>query len=59
MIAKLMSRKKSYERIMRMEDSLQARHQPILNSELSQKKSSEVLIMGSRGTGVSGMSRAL
>ena len=52
MIAKLMSRKKSYERIMRLEDGPSAgRH-----SEL--KNSNEVLLSGQRNSGVSALSRA-
>jgi len=51
MIAKLMSRKKSYERIMRLEDNLQGRQQTILHPELSSKKTSEVLMTANRQSG--------
>lgn len=48
MIAKLMSRKKSYERMMNVEES-QNRSPKKLNSELSKLKISEVNLPGQRG----------
>ena len=49
MIAKLMSRKKSYERMMKVDDGLQSRTPNILHPELTQKKSAEVLLTANRG----------
>ena len=57
MIAKLMSRKKSYERIMKLEDPLQGRSPSVLHPDLSSKKNTEVLLTANRG-GVSSLSRA-
>ena len=59
MIAKLMSRKKSYERIMKMDDGVigNGRSANILHPELSQKKNSEVLLTANRGGAVSHLSR--
>lgn len=56
MIAKLMSRKKSYEKMMRVEDQGPSRHND-LHPELSHKKSSDVLMTANRG-GVTALSRA-
>jgi len=55
MIAKLMSRKKSYERMMNVEES-QNRSPKKQNPELSKLKNSEVLLTGQRGGSM--MSRA-
>ena len=49
MIAKLMSRKKSYERMMKLEDGLNGRSPNILHPELNKQKNSEVLLTGNRG----------
>lgn len=57
MIAKLMSRKKSYERMMKVDDGLQSRTPNMLHPELTQKKNQEVLLTAAnRGQG--GLSRA-
>jgi len=54
MIAKLMSRKKSYERIMKIDESGNGgRHSNLLHPELSSKKNQEVLLTANRGNGVS------
>ena len=53
MIAKLMSRKKSYERIMKIEESGGGRHSSLLHPELSSKKNQDVLMTANRGGGVS------
>ena len=49
MIAKLMSRKKSYERMMKLEDGLNGRSPNTLHHELNKQKNSEVLLTGNRG----------
>ena len=57
MIAKLMSRKKSYERMMKVDDGMQSRTPNMLHPELTQKKNQEVLLTANRGQG-GGLSRA-
>jgi len=57
MIAKLMTRKKSYERMMKVDDGLQSRTPNILHPELTQKKNAEVLLTANRGH-QGGISRA-
>ena len=57
MIAKLMSRKKSYDRIMRLDDGAQGRQHQV-HQDLSHKKNTEVLATASRGGAISSMSRA-
>jgi len=49
MIAKLMSRKKSYERMVKIDDGLQSHIPNMLHPQLAQKKNSEVLLAGNRG----------
>ena len=48
MIAKLMSRKKSYERIMKLEDGVNSRSPSSLHPELTSKKTSDILLSGNR-----------
>lgn len=58
MIAKLMSRKKSYERMMKVDDGMQSRTPNMLHPELTQKKNQEVLMTANRGGAHQGLSRA-
>lgn len=58
MIAKLMSRKKSYERMMKVDDGMQSRTPNMLHPELTQKKNQEVLLTANRGGPHQGLSRA-
>lgn len=58
MIAKLMQRKKSYERIMRAEDPIQGRPAPGLHPELTGKKG-DMMVSAQRQGGVSGLNRVV
>ena len=55
MIAKLMQRKKSYERIMRAEDPMQGRQNGVM--DISGKK--DLLVSAQRPGGVSGLNRVV
>ena len=58
MISKLMSRKKSYERMMKIEEPLALRSPQVVPSEAGAKRNPDALININRGNAVSGLSRA-